>query len=94
MTSLNVPDRRREDRVRQAVVELSLGDPAEVAADARLRPVGVVAGERPKSAPPSACVLSLAIWSLSGGWYMTWITCQPKADLTGASRSPGLRPGS
>ena len=46
-----------------------------------------------KSAPPSAWVLSLAIQVASGAWYMTWMTCQPKADFTGASSWPGWRPG-
>ncbi len=30
---------------------------------------------------------------MSGGPYMTWMTCQPKADLTGFSKAPGLASG-
>ena len=41
-----------------------------------------------KSAPLSALVLSAFSQSMSGGRYMTWITCQPNADLTGGRSCP------
>ena len=43
-----------------------------------------------KSAPPSALVLRPVSQAWSVGRYMTWMTCQPKADRTGSSRSARL----
>ena len=92
-SSLTAADRRREDRRRQAVVELALGDPADVAALAGLRARRSSPGRAcAKSAAAGASFLSFVISSLSGGRYMTWTTCQPKELLNGGRISPGLRP--
>ena len=62
----------------------------------RCRPSGAFELSRartPKSAPSSAWSLSALRWSSSVGWYITWMTCQPKADLTGGRIWPSLSPG-
>ncbi len=45
------------------------------------------------SVPPSICCLRVSAHSTSVGKCITWMTCQPNADLTGSSSCPGSRPG-
>ena len=94
MTSLVLPTGVAKIASARLVVELALGDPAEVAAGARVRASELSRARAAKSAPLSSTWSLRAFrWSTSVGRYMTWMTCQPKADLTGGRMSPALRPG-
>ena len=87
-------DRRREDGVGQLVGRA--GPWRSSRCRRRCPAVGATELSRArmaKSAPLSAWSLSVVRWSASVGRYMTWMTCQPKADLTGSRISPSLRPG-
>ena len=55
--------------------------------------LGVVAGEDREVRAAVGLRLERLHVVGSVGWYMTWMTCQPNADLTGGRMSPSLRPG-
>ena len=74
----------------ELVVELALGDPADVAASAggRAVPSELSRASTANSSPASAFALRAAIASVSGGLFHDLNNVPAKADLTGGRRSP------